>query len=330
MEYNYKIDTVKFWCIIAVILIHLTAFIQSTGIATFMNYYSYRYYFNLAVPFFFAASGYLLAHKSDLAYFKEYAKKIFFMYIFFSLFYIVVNIIYAFLDRLILRIPFWKAVKTIINSISIENFFKGQIGSFHLWFLASLVVGTFFLIITLHLNLNANTILLIAFLLYAGDLGNIIDLDKISYYYSITKPCFYLSVGFYVAKKEISIKYPLIYFILSMIMYAINSFYFHASMGEFLLASATFFLIYYCKANPGRESVFSKMGKYTLNIYILHVFIYNSIYKTMRYIKITSYNDSAWKIILVAVLCVVFSIILFKPLDLIMQHSIKIYKNTFK
>jgi fucose 4-O-acetylase-like acetyltransferase len=94
--YYYRLDAIKFFCIIAVVLIHVTGFLPSNGLATMSNYYVYRYLLDIAVPFFFAASGFFISSKTGTEYIGKYAKKIFIMYIAFSSFYIITNVFFYF------------------------------------------------------------------------------------------------------------------------------------------------------------------------------------------------------------------------------------------
>jgi peptidoglycan/LPS O-acetylase OafA/YrhL len=62
-NYYYSIDFLKFFCAIAVILIHVSAQIAGNDLATFWNYYIYRYFLDIGIPFFFIASGFFLVEK---------------------------------------------------------------------------------------------------------------------------------------------------------------------------------------------------------------------------------------------------------------------------
>jgi peptidoglycan/LPS O-acetylase OafA/YrhL len=73
--YYYRLDAMKFFCIIAVVLIHVTGFLPSNGLATMSNYYIYRYLLDIAVPFFFAASGFFISSKSGTEYSENMLKK---------------------------------------------------------------------------------------------------------------------------------------------------------------------------------------------------------------------------------------------------------------
>lgn len=92
MTHNYAIDRIKFLAAMAVVLIHVTAFLETEGLATFANYYWYRHLLNFAVPFFFATTGYLVAQQKDTAsYLRSYLTKTLVMYGSFTLFYLLVD-----------------------------------------------------------------------------------------------------------------------------------------------------------------------------------------------------------------------------------------------
>lgn len=63
--YYHSIDVFRFICAIFVVTVHITSHIPSHDIATWTNYYSYRYLLDIGSPFFFMAAGFILFHKSS-------------------------------------------------------------------------------------------------------------------------------------------------------------------------------------------------------------------------------------------------------------------------
>lgn len=315
MKYNYKIDAVKFLCSLAVVLIHLTSFMYYDEIATFTNYYSYRYFLNIAVPFYFATSGYLLAQNAELDYLKNYAKKIFVMYIFFSGLYILFNLGLALFDHFFLGQAVEENIATIIGDLTITNFIKGNIGSFHLWYLSALVLAMLLLMICIKLNLNATLVLIGATVLYSLDLFNTIDLNDITTSGGFPKGFFYLAIGYFISSQDVRIQRALTLFIVSIGLYSISAYLLDTNAVEAFLALSTFFLLIYCKQNPGEESKLSILGKESLKIYIMHVIIYQSSYRLLDFLVLTGYRDSVFDILGMLVICVVLSIVFFRPIN---------------
>lgn len=322
MEYNYKIDSVKFYCAVAVVLIHLTVFIFVSGSANIKNFYIYRYYFDIAVPFFFAASGYFIAIKNDIFYIQKHIRKLLTQYFAFSIFYLLIKCILIFMDRIYLNKPFLENIALLIQNITIENILNGTFGSFHLWFFPSLIMGSVLLLLSLKLKLNPSHMLLISFLLYAADIIDLLNIDKINYNNGTTQAFLCLSIGYYLAKISVNIHNSLLLFIISMITYSFGTIYFNNSIYRIVLILATFFLLFYCKNSHSRKNITTKLGKHSLDIYIMHVVIYELFYRILSYIGITNYNDSWWKIIIAAIICIILSIITFKPINYIIQQII--------
>ena len=317
--YNHKIDVVKFICSIFVVLIHLTVFLPNTGIATLENYYIYRYFFNIAVPFYFVSAGYLLSFRPEIPYLKKYSLRIFTMYIYFSIVYIFLNIGISVYDKFVVGRTFWDKIQNILSKITLNNILKGGFGDYHLWYLIALALAVLYLIVLLKLKLSGTTIFLISTLIYITELLNLVDFSRITDPNGLIKGMFYLSLGYFIGESNLVIKYPLLKFCLLIVLYVLNSIYSVTRIGEVFLALSTFYLMCYCKNNPGEETVLSKLGQHSLKIYIMHVFVYQMYYKILDLFGITSYRDGISDIILATIVCVVFSIILFKPVDKLLQ-----------
>lgn len=314
-QYNHNIDKVKFFSVIAVIIIHITVVIPANGIASFTNYYFYRNLLNVAVPFFFAASGYFLSFKTE-KYLKGYSKKIFSLYISFSSLYIGVKIIFILTDRLIKGTPFWPNLENIINSLSIEGFFKGNFGYFHLWYLAALFFASLILLLFVHFKVNAKVIFLFSFLFYFASIIDLFGLSKIIVYGGFPKAIFYLSMGYYAGKVKPSLKFNKILFVVYWAVYNLLGYKFAPGLLEIILALATFHLLLSCLENNGKPSFLSKLGKeYTLSIYVFHVLVYEIMYRLFVYAGFQNHYMFAGSYILVGFACIVISIALKKIID---------------
>src|SRR5574342_709618 len=92
MERNYAIDFIKFFAILAVLVIHTFPSDNQLG------YFILDNFARFAVPFFFAASGYLFGLKvinnpKSLAYFKKYTIKILKIYVTWFVFYMAYDVL---------------------------------------------------------------------------------------------------------------------------------------------------------------------------------------------------------------------------------------------
>nr|WP_170169185.1 acyltransferase family protein [Mesobacillus subterraneus] len=128
-DYNYTIDAMKFISVVAVVMIHVTVFLPHRNLATISNYYIYRHALDIAVPFFFAVSGYLISGKGNMGYISKYAKKIFTMYVVFSILYIFIRFLFIGTDRMFLDKAFWVSARILVESLTVTNLLNGTIGS---------------------------------------------------------------------------------------------------------------------------------------------------------------------------------------------------------
>jgi peptidoglycan/LPS O-acetylase OafA/YrhL len=314
MRYNHTFDTLKFFAAIAVVLIHTTGSLKQFNLATLANYYSYRPLLDLAVPFFFAASGYFLSRKT-LTYLPGYIRKILSIYISFTLFYILFKLLIIFTDRLILGTSFWEGIHTLVKSLTIRGLINGSIGSFHLWFLAALMISALLLFICLRLSLKSEFIFLIAGIVYFSNLVGILDFNDVFIYGGFAKGFFYLAMGFYLGHKvNASIKFPLLGFAVSILIFSLLS-YFHSSLSVLFLMAATYYLMVFAIQNPGEKSYLSRLGSHSLNIYILHIFVYQSINKIYIYSGITEFYKLPFYYVSTTILSIIIPILLYGPVD---------------
>ncbi|SFX06096.1 Acyltransferase family protein [Thermoactinomyces sp. DSM 45891] len=103
MERNYSIDFLKFFAIIAVVVIHTNPFQKVEDLFGFNGYYSdfaLDSFSRFAVPFFFLVSGYLfsrkvinLKYKGQVTYYKKYIYKIGKLLFTWTAFYLILEVI---------------------------------------------------------------------------------------------------------------------------------------------------------------------------------------------------------------------------------------------
>ncbi|WHX40270.1 acyltransferase family protein [Mesobacillus sp. AQ2] len=314
MKYNHTIDKLKFFAAIAVVLIHTTGSLQQFNLATLTNYYSYRPLLDLAVPFFFAASGYFLSGKT-VSYLPGYLKKILSIYISFTIFYLLFKLLITFTDRLLLGTAFWNGINSFLKGLTFQGLINGTLGSFHLWFLTALIISALLLFICLRLSIKSEMIFVLAAILYFSNLVGILNFNDVFMYGGFAKGFFYLAMGFYLGNKDISkLKWPLAGLVSSILILTLLSYY-HSSLNVLFLMSATYYLLVYAVQNPGEKSYLSNWGSYSLNIYILHIFVYQSINKISIYSGITEYYKFPYYYLTTTLLALVIPILLYRPVD---------------
>lgn len=157
------IDSMKLFCALLVVVIHTSPL---SSISYFLNYGLVQYVARIAVPFFFVSSGYFCFRKTTLQKFDSkapftYAKRVYFLYIIWTLIYLPKIIFEIYTNER--GIGFG-----IISSILILVFS----GHFHLWYLSGTAVSVVIITVALKKKIKIKTILLIGGILYiVGLLG---------------------------------------------------------------------------------------------------------------------------------------------------------------
>lgn len=313
-NYNYTLDSIKFFCAVAVIVIHLTSFLHLQGKATLFNYYIYRYFLEIAVPFFFATSGYFLASRNQ-EYLKVYAKKILNLFITLSIFYIFVDFLSIFFERIVFGYLFWDRIKGIFNNFTASNLINGTFGKFHLWFLMALFISVILIYLMRFFVLNEKTMLLISAILYFISMSGFIDFSSIVKWGGFPKGLFFVSLGVYVYSiRNAKIKYPLLSSILCLIGFEVYNILSASNLSIILLSMSIFFLMMYAANFKGRKTVFSSLGKHSLAIYLMHVFIYETFYKILKYlnVNIDIFRENVFYLIILSVICIIGSVFVYK------------------
>lgn len=161
-EGYYCIDFLKFIMSLFVVAIHTGPLDNSNKEVSSIVY---NCFLSLAVPYFFLASGFLLGKKlqtpfssyNNEAILETYGKKIFKMYLYWSVIYIPLAV-HGF------RIggyTFGRALKSYFNNL----FFVGEhYNSWQLWYLLSTIWAVFFLWILIRLKCRFKTVIIISFL----------------------------------------------------------------------------------------------------------------------------------------------------------------------
>jgi surface polysaccharide O-acyltransferase-like enzyme len=307
----YKIDEIKFICAVMVVVIHVTAILPQLSLSTFWNYEIYRRLLNIAVPFFFTSSGLLMALKfkknqNFTKYMQNYSFKILTIYLSFTLFYMCFHYVLIISDRLFLKISFHESSKNFFDAMTMKNFINGSIGSYQLWFLTSLLLGSLLIMLFTHLKLRSEVIFLISILLYLAFSTGIITLNNVFDFGGVFFSFLYISMGFYIGNKQnLSVKKPCIGFSISILFYWI---FYRTGIADIFLLLSVFYLIVYGIQRSSRPTRLSRLGEHSLNIYILHVFFLQTIFQLLRYFEIANFYKWWAYYPIITILCVVLSI----------------------
>ncbi|MFT9596505.1 acyltransferase [Mesobacillus sp.] len=289
MERNYTIDFIKFFAILAVVIIHTFPSNDQVG------YFILDNLSRFAVPFFFAASGYLFSLKvssnpDSFSYFKKYVTKILKIYVSWLIFYIVYDVL-----RIIVAHENRKAelAKYIDNMNALNLFYYGQgTSGYQLWFVISLVWSMAILYFFYRLK-RVRLLLIISFCL------NLLGLFGQSYSIfeelpvSTTRSALYISLfytvlGFWLATIQSWQRFSgKIYFSLFCFfaLLQVSEGYWLKSLdskhGEYFFTTIflTLFLFLFALSNPhlGKGLLITKIGGNSLGIYTIHVFFIDMI-----------------------------------------------------
>jgi surface polysaccharide O-acyltransferase-like enzyme len=286
MERNYAIDFIKFFAILAVVIIHTFPSDHQLGFFIIDNFSRF------AVPFFFAASGYLFGLKvinnpKSSVYFKGYLIKILKIYVSWLMFYIFYDVLRIFMGDGNDKHELSKYFEGL-TALNLIYYGQGTSG-YQLWFVISLAWSI--AVLYLFFRLKKITLLLIL-----GLCLNIIGLFGQSYSIFFEIPVitrdaifiglFYTTVGFWFAfalpfqqSRKLNKK---TYFYLFCFFSAIQAYegywlerVLSAKHGEYFLSTIflTVFLFLFTFNNQqlGKGLLITKIGGNALGIYAIHV-----------------------------------------------------------
>jgi surface polysaccharide O-acyltransferase-like enzyme len=290
MQRNYAIDFIKFFAILAVVIIHTFPNNDQLGYFVLDNLSRF------AVPFFFVASGYLFSLKvsdnpQSFAYFKKYVIKILKIYVSWLIFYLVYDVITILLTHGDVKAELSK-YKENLTALNLLYYGQGTSG-YQLWFVISLVWSIVILYLFYRLK-RVRLLLVIAFCL------NLLGLFGQSYSVfdelpvSTTRAALYISLfytvmGFWLASVHTWRKYDArIYFYLFCtftILQILEGFWLQKGLdskhGEYFFSTIflTLFLFLYALSNPnlGKGLLVTKIGGNSLGIYAIHIFFIDMV-----------------------------------------------------
>jgi len=322
---NYTISKFKFIAAIAVVLIHSSSFIYSEDMATFGNYFWFRPFLEFAVPFFFAVSGYILSMKKP-GYIKKYSYKIFKMFLIYSLFYLIVEIISGVFFQYIDGNTLVESVSYTFNNMEIVDLFNGTFGEVHLWYLWAMVLALPLFYVFLKWQLSSLSILIVSiglFLLLNALsplqlFGEEVLVSDVFYEGSFAKAIAFISIGYFVGKHSILLKRPLFYAFLSSLPFAalfiFEEFQF-ADQLDLLLLPSIFFLAIFFDNHKGKEDYLSQLGNHSTKIYVFHILFIHLYRDIVDYNPAFDINNMHLKVIVLVSVSTALAIYLYKPLN---------------
>lgn len=258
----------------------------------------YDSFVRMAVPFFFLASGFLLAQKFEPSFdspknittVKKSLFKIIKLYVIWTVVYLPMAI-YHFISS------GTGILKSVLLYIRGFVFIGEQYNSWHLWYLLSTIYALVFILIFLYLKLSPKKAIIlssIAFLIsiyidylsvYTGNLNIFIEffikIIKVSIVSGrILTGLFYLPLGCFLSQKQPNLKVSL-----SMLIsgYLLNIFVQNSYWSSIFIAisSIGFFCVINAIALPNSR-IYSFVRKMSTVIYFVHMYIW-SIYYTLIY-----------------------------------------------
>ncbi|WP_379133017.1 acyltransferase [Paenibacillus sp. sgz500958] len=291
----YSIDYIKFFAILAVVVIHTTS--VDTQLGLILNALS-----RFSVPFFFVASGYFIGLKlinstgtsECLSYVKSYIFKLVKIYGWCILFYV-------WYDTSVLTLVNIQNGTNILQGLAdyfkdsfsfLNVFYYGTVSSgYQLWFLPSLfwsvlILYSFYRIGRINLLMIISLVLNVVGLF--GQAYAVLSLINITFSTLDTLffGLFYTTLGFYFAKYYPSLKVKLSNSTLITLIIAffttqvVESIVLNSPSSYFIstiFLTISIFLFALNNRSLGKNSIISRIGAHSLGIYILHVFIISVI-----------------------------------------------------
>lgn len=311
MTYNYKADQVRVWASIAVVLIHVTSYLPNFGRETLHNYYWYRPFLNIAVPFFFGVSGYLLANKGQ-AYIKPYIKGIGLKFMVYSLFYLMLDwLIQYFVD-----FDGLASLSRILQERTLYALINGTWGQYHLWFLFALMVSAYLFgwlrskgFSSAYIFLASLALNLILWILPKNEL-----VDQIFRYGGLLKGILYLSMGAFISDRPSNFPVGKWLVLFMGLVYALLfNFSPFKLLNEFGLIAVTYLLLKNVIDRPGHETWLNAWSALSLDIYVLHV-LFLKLVRLYGESRLWAWFNSDLIYILVLLLICVVGSVLIQPL----------------
>ena len=273
---NYSLDFMKFFCITAIVCIHLAPFAASK-LGIIINTLC-----RVALPLIFICSGYLFLSKFS----KEHSKKYFYKML--KLF-IISNILYLVL-LIVINILFHNGIRSTIyyyfSNLKLTDFYYGDgMIEFHLWYLTAMVLIVPILYFTVKYNLINKMLILSGILNISGifiyNCGHLKN-NRDAIFFAL----FYCTLGMYLKTKEELIREKLknkinwiyILFIFLFTLTSLIERFIYDSVfiktGDIYIStiplSILIFILCITKIKE-KDNILCKVGRKSFGIYVVHI-----------------------------------------------------------
>jgi len=338
MGREYSLDYLKFFAMFFVVCIHTHPFKETDSLWVDGNIINFIIdtFARFAVPFFFITSGYLFTKKiTNVAnppqYYKRYISKLLKLYISWSFFYLLYDIVTISLESGIKNIPVGKSLSDYFLSVwSLKAILYYSVGGgipsgYQMWYLIALVWSITLLYLFSKIN-KINLLLIISLIL------NLVGLFGQSYSSFFELPIktrdalfyglIYTSLGAFFAlnfdtirsRLKFSSKVYFFLFVTFSILQLLERYYTNqilgGNSGDYFVATLflTSFLFLFCLNSPtlGKNSLITKIGKDSVGVYVTHLFFLVSINKIINFLDVEAImNTIAFQILLTPVVFLV-------------------------
>jgi peptidoglycan/LPS O-acetylase OafA/YrhL len=339
MDRIYSIDFIKFFAILAVVIIHIFPLDGFTG------YFIIDNIARFAVPFFFAASGYFFAQKmiqkdSSFFYLKSYVMKLTKIYFAWLIFYAIYDVLLILLKGNDIQ----GNLDKYFDKFTLLNLFyygKGTSG-YQLWFLTALIWSTIIVYLFIKFKKIGVLFVLSIVLNLLGLLGQAYTMffelpvsttrDALFFglFYTTLGVVFAVNIHLKKLRKISGITYLGLAIICTVIQvmegYLLDK-VLDGSHGEYFFSTilVTAFLFFFALNNKkiGKGMWITKVGGNALGIYIIHVFFLDLINNVLKYLDIKQLlsENLIWN---------VFYTLLIFIISYYTYHSLQIVKKELK
>ena len=329
---NYSLDFMKFFCITAIVCIHLAPF-SGSKLGIIINTLC-----RVALPLIFICSGYLFLSKFS----KEHSKKYFYKML--KLF-IISNILYLLL-LIFINILFHNGIRSTIyyyfSNLKLTDFYYGDgMIEFHLWYLTAMVLIVPMMYFTVKYNL-INKILILSgilnisgiFIYNCGYLKNNRD--------AIFFALFYCILGMYLKTKEEIIKEKLnnkinYRYLLLILLFTLTSVierfiydYVFIKTGDIYISTIPLSILIFvlCITEiKEKDNILCKVGRKSFGIYVVHIGVINLINIFLYKVGMLQFTSTIfWQIIGIPII-MILSLISYNILIFINNKIIALIEN---
>jgi len=313
----FRVDAVKLLAAVLVVIIHTSWYMYVSDQRSFWTYDVYRGVADVAVPVFFVFSGFFLARK-DARGILAWSAKLFVLYVASTLLYLLYDLARLAADRVVVGHGFVTALREEVGSWSMSAFVRGDLAEVHLWYLAASAIAGCLLAVMRARGAGAGTMLVVAFATWAVAGSGLVDLQRVVAYGGFPKALAFLAVGVWLAERGArSAWWQALVAAVALAGYTVLR---HLGAGtaiELLLVVAACALAAFAITPDARRGVLSRLGTYALTIYVLHVMVYSTATRVLRYADVdySGVSGEPWFTFALAAVAILGSVALHRPFE---------------